>query len=104
MRLYPFSFHFGIAIALAALLLLPACGTNEKYGIDLIPQGWNDSLKMTDTLTVSAFCSPDDTLRMDGVEYGILGQFEDPIFGTTSAHLFTNLSVASPIQSYGPEP
>jgi len=104
MRLVSLPFQFGMAMLLVALLLLPACGTNEKYGIDLIPQGWNDSLQMTDTLTVSAYCSPDDTLRMDGVEFGILGHLEDPIFGTTSAHLYTNLSVASPVQSYGPEP
>jgi hypothetical protein len=81
-----------------------SCGTQEEYGTDLIPPNWNDALQMTDTLSVSAFCAEDDTLRMDGTDYGILGQFTDPVFGQTSAHFYTDLSVASPVQSYGPSP
>lgn len=85
-------------------LFFLSCGTQEEYGTELIPPGWNDSLQMTDTLGILAYCSLDDTLRMDGVDYGILGQFSDPVFGQTNALFYSNLSVASPVQSYGPEP
>jgi len=96
--------HFLFFFLLLPTLFVPSCGTNEDYGTELIPPGWNDSLLMTDTLTVLAYCAPDDTLQMNAVDYGIVGQFYDPVFGQTNALVYSNLSVASPVQSYGPNP
>jgi hypothetical protein len=96
--------RFLVFYSILACLFISACGTQEEYGTDLIPPGWNDSLQMTDTLTVLAYCTPDDTLQMNGVDFGIIGQFNDPVFGQTNALFYSNLSVASPVQSYGPNP
>ncbi len=85
-------------------LMFYSCGTQEEYGTDLIPSEWNDALQMTDTLSVGAYCTEDDTLKMNGVDFGVIGQFNDPVFGQTNALFYSNLSVASPVQSYGPEP
>ena len=56
--------HFLFFFLLLPTLFVPSCGTNEDYGTELIPPGWNDSLLMTDTLTVLTYCAPDDTLQM----------------------------------------
>jgi hypothetical protein len=103
LRLSQSSWHLRFSTLLCVWLIV-SCGTQEDYGTELVPPSWNDSLQMTDTLSVFAWCSEDDTLRMDGVDFGVLGQFSDPIFGQTSAHFYTDLSVASPVQSYGPSP
>ena len=60
---------------------------NEKLGIGF-----------SDTTTIVAYSVFDDSLRTDNYPVSLLGTFNDPIFGTTSASIFTQvrLSTLSP--------
>jgi hypothetical protein len=58
----------------------------------------------SDTSTVYAFSSPDDSVRSDNLAANILGSRFDPVFGNVSTGFFTQFSLSAFEHSFGESP
>jgi len=98
---------FSFIIFVAAFLM--SCGKEpDLIGLDLLPPG--DKLKVgkMDTTTIVAYSIYDDTVRTD--ELGatrtqiIIGSVYDPVFGKTSATVYTQFQMSTDAPVFGSSP
>jgi hypothetical protein len=85
-------------------VLATGCNKPDTVGLNLLPDGDAINVSFFDTLTIETSYLPEDTLRTDAhLLYQInssnfnflIGHYVDPVFGPTSAELFTQLKPAS---------
>lgn len=81
-----FKFGFGFV---GMIIMLWSCTENpSKVGFDLLPSGDLVLVRKDSTLTVAniqAFTQTDGNQRTDEPEFNLLGTFNDPVFGKTTA-------------------
>jgi hypothetical protein len=87
------------------ILALFSC-TKDPYelGIDLLPPSDTLNVLLTDTITVEAFSVIQDSIRTDETSYIVLGSINDPIFGKTTAGLYTQFRLSSEEVDFGDNP
>jgi hypothetical protein len=75
----------------------------QTLGYDLVE---NNPLEVVfcDTVTVVAYSELEDSIRTDETTYNLLGSFYDPVFGKTSATVFTQISLSSTNPDFGTNP
>jgi len=75
----------------------------QTLGYDLVE---NNPLEVVfcDTVTVVAYSEVEDSVRTDETTYGLLGSLYDPVFGKTSAAIFTQISLSSTNPDFGTNP
>lgn len=59
---------------------------------------------MTDTITVEAYSVLEDTINTTNTSANILGHISDPIFGTSSAGIYTQLALGGSTVNFGDNP
>lgn len=77
----------------ASFLLLASCKKESDIGSDVFPEDDNLQLSVTDTTSIIAYTVREDSLRSDESPIIQIGTLMDPDFGTTTAGLFTQLSI-----------
>ncbi|MDD5506945.1 MAG: DUF4270 domain-containing protein [Bacteroidales bacterium] len=98
---------FFILIAAGILLLssffLSCKKDPQTLGYDLVE---NNPLEVVfcDTVTVVAYSEVEDSVRTDETTYSLLGSLYDPVFGKTSASVFTQISLSSTNPDFGTNP
>lgn len=90
-----------LAAATALLLLATTACTDEESTLGL---GLNDPATLynahTDTIYASgAYSLRDDSLVTSNFSYGIIGNYTDPLFGSVSSMLYTQIGLASGMSS-----
>lgn len=97
-----------IILAAAGIVLLFSFFTSCKkdpqtLGFDLVE---NNPLEVVfcDTVTVVAYSELEDSIRTDETTYNLLGSFYDPVFGKTSAAIFTQISLSTTNPDFGTNP
>lgn len=72
-------------------------------GLDLIE---NDPLEVLfcDTATIIAYSELEDSIRTDETTYGLLGSLYDPVFGKTTAAVYTQISLSTTNPDFGTNP
>lgn len=91
-------------LALAACVLLFACNEPETIGLEVQPESDRFNVTFTDTITVTAFTEKEDSIRTDKTVYNLLGNYNDPVFGRTSASIYTQVRLSSNNVDFGPDP
>ncbi len=92
-------------IFLLLVISFIACSKEpDSIGLDLQPTGNKLSVIYTDTCTVWAYTVIDDSLRSDNYSPNLLGSIVDPIFGVTTASIFTQFRLSNNNVSFGTAP
>jgi len=73
----------------------------DLLGLDLIPEEDLLNHAVIDTITIRAITEREDTLRTDELATMLLGSINDPVFGTTTASVYTQLRLPGTNVSFG---
>lgn len=76
----------------------------DLIGLDLQPQSEKIGVAFFDTTKVIAYSLIDDSLRTDNYTLNLLGTYNDPVFGTTSASIFTQIRLSNNNVDFGNNP
>jgi hypothetical protein len=88
-----------------ALIIVSSCNKDPyNIGLDLLPGSDTLNVKMTDTATVIAYSLLQDSVRTDKATTLILGSIMDPVFGKTTASLYSQFSLSATGISFGTDP
>ncbi|MCK7539474.1 MAG: DUF4270 domain-containing protein [Marinilabiliales bacterium] len=87
------------------LLTLLSC-RKEPYeiGIDILPPTDTLSVYQTDTVTVIAYTELQDSIRTDEFTFGMVGAIMDPVFGKTTASIYTQVRLSTEGVTFGENP
>jgi hypothetical protein len=98
-------FLFGLSLA-----IFSSCDKASIIGLDVQPESDLLNVNYSDTTTLQTFTLEEDSLRTDQAlittNVGLLGKYNDPVFGETNASIFTQLRLPSSItsNSFGTNP
>ena len=90
-------------LVLLTCIFLSACkNENSNIGYDLL----NDPIdtEFTDTLTLQAYSVLEDTINTSGTTAHILGHLSDPVFGNSTAGIYTELALGGGAVNFGEHP
>jgi hypothetical protein len=95
---------FTLLFLLGSLIFLSSC--EEEPDLIGLAKLQNEKLGVvfSDTSSIIAYSVYDDSLRTDNYSACLLGTFNDPVFGTTSASIFTQLRLSNLSPSFGTSP
>lgn len=97
----PASLLIGVLLVLA----LFSCKKDPyELGIDLLPPSDTLNVLTTDTCTVFAYSVNQDSIRTDGSSYFIVGSMFDPVFGKSTAGIYTQVILGSEAPYFGDNP
>lgn len=85
-------------VALAALLLVPAAACTDKeteIGLNLVDSTTLYDGKTHTLYANAAYSLRDDSLATSNYSFGIIGNYTDPLFGKVSSELYTQVAIAS---------
>jgi hypothetical protein len=95
----------GIAIMLSFFLLMTFSCKKEPQDIGLNLVGNNPfNVEISDTTTLVAYSLLDDSIRTDETQYSLLGSIYDPVFGKTTASIYSQISMALVAPDFGTNP
>lgn len=79
-----------------------SCKKEENIvGKNIIPEGEDIELQYTDTLTLSAFSTKDDSIITDEMSLNLLGFVSDPMFGYTQADIYSQFRLTENALDFG---
>jgi len=103
--LWGFSGGSLLLVILLVLFGVSACQSEDiMTPPDFLPPGDFLNAERVDTFTILARVENDSLIRLDNPRYATLGSIWDAELGLTKASFFSTVSVAQPIQSFGPQP
>lgn len=92
-------------IALLAIFINSCESEPDLLGLNLQPESEKLGLTFNDTTSIFAYSLIDDSLRSDNYySPSLLGTFNDPVFGTTSANIFTQIRLSNNNLNFGTNP
>jgi len=96
-------------VALLSLVILSCSKELTPVGLGLIGEGDLLSMGYTDTVKLVAYSIPDDSvytrnLNISNVHYIMVGSMNDPVFGTTTSNLYSQLFLTSSRTRFGNSP
>ncbi|MFZ4741851.1 MAG: DUF4270 domain-containing protein [Bacteroidales bacterium] len=95
---------FTLLFLLGSLIFLSSCEEEpDLIGLEKL-QNEKLGVEFSDTSSIIAYSVYDDSLRTDNYSACLLGTFNDPVFGTTSASIFTQLRLSNLSPSFGTSP
>lgn len=93
-----------LILACSTFLLFSCEEEPDLIGLDLQPQSEKLGVAFSDTSSIVAYSLIDDSLRTDNYALNLLGTFNDPVFGTTSASIFTQVRLSNNNVDFGTNP
>lgn len=91
-------------LLLVVLFFFSTCKKEpQELGLDLIENNPLD-VEFSDTTSVVAYSQLEDSLRTDETSVVLLGNTFDPVFGKTTAIVFTQISLSSASPDFGTNP
>ena len=82
-------------ISLFAVVVFFSCKKSTLVGSDILPKGDNLNGILTDSLTLYTKTVHEDSLRISGSATYLLGSMQEPVFGKTSAGIFTQFTLST---------
>lgn len=86
------------------LLILNSCKKADTVGMEVLPEEDRLQGEFTDTITIIAHTIREDSVLTDERVLHILGSHNDPIFGLTTASIYTQLVLESVDPDFGTNP
>lgn len=96
--------YFITGLLLVVLFFFSTCKKEpQELGLDLVE---NNPLEVafSDTTSVVAYSQREDSIRTDETSVALLGNMFDPVFGKTTAIVFTQISLSSASPDFGTNP
>lgn len=90
-------------LVLLTCILLTSC-KDEHTGIGEDILGNLVDTEFTDTITLQAYSILEDTINTTNTSANILGHISDPVFGNSSASIFTQLALSGSAVNFGSKP
>mgnify|MGYP002619919813 CR=1 FL=1 len=86
-------------------VLVAACNKDiDKIGLDIQPPGDRLGLSFSDTISLVSYSLREDSVRTDELTLALLGSFFDPVFGKTTASIFTEINLSNVVLDFGTSP
>lgn len=97
---------FRLIFVLGLVIIINSCESEpDLLGLNLQPESEKLGLSYNDTSSIFAYSLIDDSLRTDNYySPSLLGTFNDPVFGTTSASIFTQIRLTNNNLNFGTNP
>ena len=90
-------------LVLLTCILMSSCkDEHTNIGEDLL--GELVGTEFTDTITLQAYSFLEDTINTTNTSANILGHLHDPVFGSSSAGIFTQLALSGSAVNFGTNP
>lgn len=93
-----------IVSAFSALLISGCKDENNNLGLDIQPPYDKLAVKYTDTTTVIAYSQVVDSVRTDETSVNLLGSIADPVFGLSTASIYTQFRLGVSSHDFGDSP
>ena len=78
--------------------------TPENIGLNIQPEGYLLNAQFTDSTTLITHTLKDDSIRTDEITPNLIGVCNDPVFGITSASVYTQLALSKTTPAFGNNP
>ncbi|MCB0429285.1 MAG: DUF4270 domain-containing protein [Flavobacteriales bacterium] len=97
---------FSRLLCTAAVLAagLQSCTEPSLAGLEIQPPQDQINMFATDTTTLVAYTTREDSLRSDETSLALLGSYNEPTFGAASASFYTHVRLTSTNVDFGPNP
>jgi len=89
-------------VLLMCIFLFSCKNESSEIGLDLLEGQMGTDF--TDTVTLSAYSILEDTVNTTGMSAHLLGHLSDPVFGNSSAGIFTQLALSGSAVNFGDHP
>jgi hypothetical protein len=90
-----------ILAVVSFILFFSSCTDKDTIGLNEQPGSDELSVLFSDTSTVIAFSQKEDSVRTDEAIYNILGSYIDPVFGKTTASIYTQFRLPTNNVNFG---
>jgi hypothetical protein len=98
---------FFLILSVSALFCLSSCNKASLLGLDVQPENDLIDAQYVDSLTLLTQATDGDSLRTDGnwiASNFFLGKYQDPIFGQSSASIYSQVRLISNAPNFGKDP
>jgi hypothetical protein len=96
---------FTAGLFLFSALLFTTCKKDDNnLGLEIQPPYDKLNVTSTDTTTVIAYSQIVDSVKSDETSVSLLGSLADPVFGTSTASIFTQFRLSSSAFDFGESP
>lgn len=89
---------------LAMACVVISCNDPDIIGLEVQPVNDKFNLFYNDTCRVIAYTVTEDSVRTDKTLLNLLGNYNDPLFGRTSASIYTQVRISSNNVDFGSSP
>lgn len=94
-----------LVFLILAVTIVSSCKKDPySIGLELLPASDTLNIKVSDTSTINACSLLQDSIRTDRATTGILGSMLDPIFGKTTASMYTQFRLSTEGPLFGTNP
>lgn len=94
-------FSFAEAALFFLCLSVAGCKEPEITTLGILPDSDKLGLLNNDTSTLISFTIPDDSIRSDETSLNLLGVYNDPVFGTAKASVYTQVRLSAENLDFG---
>ncbi len=99
------SWNYFFILALLVFISFSACKKDlEKIGLELQPDQDNLIVRFSDTTTVVAYSVLVDSVNTTGLTNNLLGSIMDPVFGLSTASIYTQFRLSTLAPDFGENP
>ncbi len=85
----------------ALFYLFTSCKKEEKMGLEVLPQSEIIKSQFYDKTEVQSFIVATDTFKIKNLSKSLIGEYEDPIFGTNKAGFITQINLSKEDVDFG---
>lgn len=94
-----------LLLILPGVIFFSSCNKEDnKVGIDIQPPNDRLGIQKTDTVSMYAYSKRVDSVRTDETASSMLGSLMDPIFGATTASIYTQFRLSQTATTFGENP
>lgn len=85
----------------ALFYLFTSCKKEEKMGLEVLPQSEIIKSQFYDKTEIQSFIVATDTFKIKNLSKSLIGEYEDPIFGTNKAGFITQINLSKEDVDFG---
>ena len=102
MKIIDVKLRLVLILTLSSIIIFNACKKEpDKVGIGIRPDEDVVNVLFDDTTSITAYSILEDSIKTDETQVNLLGSYIDPVFGTTSATLYTQVRLSENGHDFG---
>ncbi len=97
--------RLALIVVLTIILIQSGCDKEpNSLGLEIQPESDKINVQFSDTTGIITFSLPEDSVRTDETTENILGRYYDPVFGTSSSSIYTQIHLSTSSMDFGIDP